>query len=79
LNGFDPIPVFFGEDQGRYVVTVRREDLDGIQEAAEEAGVFAPWIGTTGGNTLKLGDARAIMVRELKQAHESWFPDFMNS
>ncbi len=79
LNDFDPIPVFFGEDQGRYVVTVRRDDLDGIQEAAEEAGVFAPWIGTTGGNTLKLGEARAISVSELKRAHESWFPDFMNS
>lgn len=79
LNDHDPIPVFFGEDQGRYVVTIRRDDLDGVQEAAEEAGVFAPWIGNTGGNALKLGEARAIMVHELKQAHESWFPDFMNS
>jgi phosphoribosylformylglycinamidine synthase subunit PurL len=79
LNGFDPIPVFFGEDQSRYVVTVRRDDLDGIQEAAEDAGVFAPWIGNTVGTALKLGDARAISVSELKRAHESWFPDFMNS
>ncbi len=79
LNGFDSIPVFFGEDQGRYVVTVRRDDLDGIQEAAEDAGVFAPWIGNTSGTTLKLGGARAISVSELKQTHESWFPDFMNS
>ncbi len=79
LNDHDPIPVFFGEDQGRYVVTIRRDDLDGVQEAAEEAGVFAPWIGNTGGSALKLGDARAIMVQELKRAHESWFPDFMNS
>ncbi len=79
LNDFDPIPVFFGEDQGRYVVTVKRDDLDGIFEAAEHAGVFAPWIGNTGGDALKLGDARAISVSELKKAHESWFPDFMNS
>ena len=79
LNDHDPIPVFFGEDQGRYVVTIRRDDLDGVQEAAEEAGVFAPWIGNTSGNTLKLGEARAILVHDLKQAHESWFPEFMDS
>jgi phosphoribosylformylglycinamidine synthase subunit PurL len=79
LNDIDPIAVFFGEDQGRYVVTVKREDLDAVFAAAEAAGVFAPWIGNTGGTTLQLGNARAILVSELKQAHESWFPDFMNS
>ncbi|MCC0032949.1 MAG: phosphoribosylformylglycinamidine synthase subunit PurL [Brucellaceae bacterium] len=77
LEGHDPVPVFFGEDQGRYVVTIRRDDLDAVQDAATAAGIFAPWIGNTGGNTLKLGAARAIKVAELKTAHESWFPDFM--
>jgi phosphoribosylformylglycinamidine synthase subunit PurL len=79
LNDIDPIPTFFGEDQGRYIVTVKREELEALLEASEDAGVFAPWIGNTGGKSLKLGQARAILVSDLKQAHESWFPDFMNS
>jgi phosphoribosylformylglycinamidine synthase subunit PurL len=70
---------FFGEDQGRYVVTIKRDALDEAQERAEKAGVFAPRIGTTGGNELKLGPARPILVSDLKSAHESWFPGFMNS
>ena len=78
LNDVDPIPTFFGEDQGRYVVTIAREDLDAVHEAAGRADIFAPWIGITGGDTLKLGDAHAIKVSELKAAHESWFPAFMN-
>jgi phosphoribosylformylglycinamidine synthase subunit PurL len=78
LEGVDPIPVFFGEDQGRYVVTVKRDDLDAVLEAAAQSDVFMPWIGTTGGKSLKLGDARAIKVADLKAAHESWFPAFMN-
>jgi phosphoribosylformylglycinamidine synthase len=78
LNDVDPIATFFGEDQGRYVVTIARDDLDAVQEAAAAADIFAPWIGNTGGDTLKLGDARAINVSELKAAHESWFPAFMN-
>jgi phosphoribosylformylglycinamidine synthase len=49
-----------------------------LWKEAKEAGVFAPWIGTTGGADLKLGEARAIPVAEMKAAHEGWFPRYMN-
>ncbi len=78
LNGCPVAETFFGEDQGRYVVTIRRDDLDEVMDAAEEAGIFAPWIGTTGGTSLKLGESRAIPIGELKAAHESFFPAFMD-
>ncbi|GLS33170.1 phosphoribosylformylglycinamidine synthase [Mesorhizobium albiziae] len=83
LEDGDPIPQFFGEDQGRYVVTVKEfpdlEDFALFMARIKEAGIFAPWIGTTGGSELKLGNARAISVSELKTAHESWFPGFMGN
>jgi phosphoribosylformylglycinamidine synthase II len=78
LEGHGPLPVFFGEDQGRYVVTIRRDDFDQVHAAAAKAGIFAPWIGVTGGTELKLGEARAISTRQLLEAHESWFPRFMD-
>ncbi len=78
----DPIPVFFGEDQGRYLLTLgidpQSEQWDDVRAEQERLGVFAPWIGSTGGNALKLGDAPAILVEELKSAHEAWFPEFMD-
>lgn len=77
LNGANPIPVFFGEDQGRYVVTVERDDVDELLEMAEEKGIYAPEIGTTGGVTVTLGNARPVPIEQLQKAHESWFPDFM--
>ncbi len=74
-----PIPVFFGEDQGRYLVTVPRDQIDWfLGEFLKATGVFAPWIGVTGGRELKLGDARAVSIAELKAAHEGWFPKFMD-
>ncbi len=78
LNGIPLAEQFFGEDQGRYVVSIARDDLEEVQNDAFEAGIFAPWIGTTGGNALKLGESRAILVEELRSAHESWFPQFMD-
>ena len=49
-----------------------------IWDEAKTLGIHAPWIGTTGGAELKLGGSRAISVAELKSAHESWFPRFMD-
>ncbi len=83
LSDANPIPVFFGEDQGRYLVTVKfagqSDELQALWNEAKALGIFAPWIGNTGGSELKLGSARAISIEDLKAAHESWFPRFMGN
>ncbi len=71
-----PVATFFGEDQGRYVVTVHPDTLERVWERAGKA-IFAPWIGTTGGGELKLGAAAGIAIAKLVQAYETWFPDYM--
>ena len=78
----DPIPQFFGEDQGRYLVTVnldpQGEEIVALWDEAKSLGIFAPWIGSTGGAELILGDARPISVSALRDAHEGWFPSYMD-
>ncbi|WP_173931626.1 phosphoribosylformylglycinamidine synthase subunit PurL [Chelativorans sp. Marseille-P2723] len=71
---------FFGEDQGRYVLACSLGDgvLDELIAQAQKAGVSLIRIGVTGGNELKLGEAHAISVAELEEAHEGWFPRFMD-
>ncbi len=73
--------LFFGEDQGRYVVTVaappESDVVARLCDRAAEAGIHMPAIGATGGGELKLGKARAIPLVDLKAAHESWFARFM--
>jgi len=80
-GGADPVAVWFGEDQGRYLVTIRDDTdlLRGIGDKARAGGFMAHHIGTTGGTELKLAGARAISVAELETAHEAWFPGFMDS
>lgn len=73
----DPIAAFYGEDQGRYVVTVAPDKLDAVAARAAVAGIDLPVIGKTGGDAVKLGDAKAVSVGELRSAHEAWFPDYM--
>jgi phosphoribosylformylglycinamidine synthase len=67
----------FGEDQGRYVVTLPEKDAADLMERAQKASVSATQIGVTGGNELTLAGSAPISLKTLKDAHEGWFPSFM--
>jgi phosphoribosylformylglycinamidine synthase II len=72
-----PHGFFFGEDQGRYVVTTALSDCGRLFADAARAGVPVLRIGAIGGPALTLADEAPIGVDELRAAFESWFPDFM--
>ncbi|ODT67718.1 MAG: phosphoribosylformylglycinamidine synthase II [Pelagibacterium sp. SCN 63-23] len=82
VDSNDPILTFFGEDQGRYLVTLnldpQGEEIVALWEEAKALGIHAPWIGSTGGTALQLGTARPVEIAALATAHESWFPNYMN-
>ncbi len=68
---------FFGEDQGRYLLTARPAETAAIAEEAKQLEVPLMRIGLTGGETLRLGSAAPVALAALKQAHENWLPDLM--
>jgi phosphoribosylformylglycinamidine synthase subunit PurL len=69
---------FFGEDQGRYILTAAPAKAPAIVEEAEQLGVPCSRIGVTGGDTLRLGGAAPVALAALIEAHENWLPDYMN-
>jgi phosphoribosylformylglycinamidine synthase II len=68
---------WFGEEQGRYVVTTPAASAEGIIARARAAGVPARRIGTTGGDALTPTGERPILVARLRESFESWFPAYM--
>ncbi|MFZ3325203.1 MAG: phosphoribosylformylglycinamidine synthase subunit PurL [Methylocella sp.] len=75
-----PLPelgFLFGEDQARYIVTAAPESAAAIRDAAETAGVACEIIGVTGGDTLTIGSATAILLDHLIRVHEGWLPGYM--
>lgn len=83
INDHDPVLQYFGEDQGRYLVTLnldpQGEEIAALWNEAKDLGIEAPWIGTTGGTDLVLGAAKAVSVADLTRAHEGWFPNYMSA
>lgn len=67
----------FGEDQGRYLLAVRPEDLPGLLAAAAAVGIAAREVGRTGGDALILGNEMPISLEELRATHEGWLPGYM--
>jgi phosphoribosylformylglycinamidine synthase subunit PurL len=77
LDAF-PHPAFwFGEDQARYVVTVRDSDAASAMNLGGNGGVPVRRLGTTGGDVLKFPDKGSIKVETLRRSFEQWLPDFM--
>ncbi len=67
----------FGEDQGRYVVTVLKTHLDAVLEDILDAGIEAKNLGLTGGSDLTVEGILTISVANLASAHQNWFPNYM--
>ncbi len=68
----------FGEDQGRYVLTVKAADADTVLAEAGTLNVPAKMLGVTGGRDIVLADGTSVEIAELRQLHEGWFPTYMS-
>jgi phosphoribosylformylglycinamidine synthase len=69
----------FAEDQARYVVTCRRGEAEAILGEARGHGVEALALGRTEGRRLIVEGLMSISLDDLRQAHEGWFPAFMDA
>ena len=80
ISALSSIPLhafYFGEDQGRYIVTCRRDAVDKLQAEALRAGISNWHLAMTGGDSLTLPGEAPIVLADLVTAHESWLPDYM--
>ena len=69
--------VWFGEDQGRYVLSVAPERAEDILERARLLALPARIVGRVGGNAIALKSEPALPLADLRAAHEAWLPGFM--
>ncbi|MGB6390076.1 MAG: AIR synthase-related protein, partial [Methyloceanibacter sp.] len=80
----DPAPaglpahaVWFGEDQGRYVVAVPPEEVASLLQHAAKAEIPARRLGKVTGDALKLQGEAPLPLTALRLSHERWLPQFM--
>jgi phosphoribosylformylglycinamidine synthase II len=70
--------VWFGEDQGRYVLSVSPAMAEEVLERGRLLALPARILGTVGGNTLTIrGDEAPYPLNKLRALNEQWLPDYM--
>jgi phosphoribosylformylglycinamidine synthase II len=72
-----PHAVWFGEDQGRYIVATRPNLAEQIADRARLLGLSARIVGRTAGDALVLDGEPALPLASLRAANEAWLPRFM--
>jgi len=72
-----PHGFWFGEDQARYILTVREDDCAAVIAAAGAAAVPVRRLGSTSGETLTVRGERPILVSEIRRRFEGWLPAYM--
>jgi phosphoribosylformylglycinamidine synthase subunit PurL len=76
-RGLAPYAFWFGEDQARYLITVRNSAIDAIMARAKNANVPVWRLGSTHGTALTVPNERPIVVAALSARFEAWFPAYM--
>ena len=69
--------VWFGEDQGRYVVEVTPAKAEEVLERARLLEFPARIVGKTGGDAISLKGDTALPLAELRAKHEGWMKELM--
>jgi phosphoribosylformylglycinamidine synthase subunit PurL len=74
-----PHAIWFGEDQGRYVLEVSAQDAETVMERARLLNLPTRVVGRVEGTTIALKGEAPLKIDALRQTHESWLPGYMGS
>ncbi|MAV22356.1 MAG: phosphoribosylformylglycinamidine synthase II [Gammaproteobacteria bacterium] len=75
INKFE---YFFSEDQGRYIVEVKIDDLKKVTNILEKNSIHFDEIGIINKNELIIDDKSKVSIDELTKLHKNWLTSYMS-
>ena len=75
INQFEYL---FGEDQGRYIIEIKKDDFKNVTEILEKNSVHYDELGTVTENELIIDDKTKVTIDELIKSHNNWLTDYIN-
>jgi phosphoribosylformylglycinamidine synthase len=72
-----PFAVAFGEDQARYIISVKAADQDAIMDLAKDKKIPILALGTTIAKSLKVVGHMEEIVEDLYTLNQKWLPEYM--
>jgi len=75
INKFEYL---FGEDQGRYIIEIEKNNLKNVTEILEKNSVHYDKLGSVGDNGLIIDDKTKVSIDDLSKSHTTWLTDYMS-
>ena len=75
INEFEYL---FGEDQGRYIIEIEKNNLKNVTEILEKNSVHYDELGTVNENELVINDKSKVTIDELTKSHTNWLINYMS-
>jgi len=75
INQFEYL---FGEDQGRYIIEISKNDLQHVTNILKENSVYFDELGFVNENDLVIDDKSKISIDDLIKSHTTWLTNYMS-
>jgi phosphoribosylformylglycinamidine synthase subunit PurL len=76
INQFEYL---FGEDQGRYIVEISKDDLESATKILQENSVHFDELGSVNNDSLIIDDKTKVSIDDLIKSHTYWLTNYMNN
>jgi len=74
INEFE---YFFGEDQGRYIIEIKKDDFKNVTGILEKNSVHYDHLGTINENELIIDERSKVTIDELIKSHTTWLTNYI--
>ena len=75
INSFE---YFFGEDQGRYIIEIEKENFNDVTKILGKNSVHYDDLGTVNKNMLIIDEKTKVSIDEIIKSHTNWLTNYMS-
>ena len=68
---------FFGEDQGRYIVEIKTENLKIVENMLKKESIHFDKLGVIESNEISYGNDLKISIDDIKDNYKQWLKEYM--
>ncbi|MDA7446375.1 phosphoribosylformylglycinamidine synthase subunit PurL [Candidatus Pelagibacter ubique] len=76
INQFEYL---FGEDQGRYIIEISKDDLENATKILQENSVHFDELGLVNEDSLIINDKTKVSIDDLIKSHTNWLKNYMEN
>ena len=76
INQFEYL---FGEDQGRYIIEISKDDLENATKILQENSVHFDELGSVNDDSLIIDDKTKVSIDDLIKSHTNWLTNYMDN